>query len=69
MISVSCCPSFLLDLEGNRVRQLPDNTLVIEKVEREDAGTYVCQGQIRGRPINQRLNVSVVVNGQFCVTH
>lgn len=69
MISVSCCPSFLLALEGRRVRQKPDNTLFIEKVKREDAGTYVCQAQIRGRPVNQQLPVSVVVNGQFCVTH
>ncbi|XP_076593616.1 neural cell adhesion molecule 1 [Chaetodon auriga] len=47
---------------GRRVRQLPDNTLLIEKVKREDAGTYVCQAQIRGRPIYQQLSVSVVVN-------
>lgn len=69
MISISCCPSFLLALEGERVRQMPDNTLFIEKVKREDAGTYMCQAQIRGRPINKQLPVSVVVNGQFCVTH
>ncbi|XP_047191993.1 neural cell adhesion molecule 1 isoform X1 [Scophthalmus maximus] len=48
--------------EGERVRQLTDNTLRIEKVKREDAGTYVCQAQIRGRPIYQHLSVSVVVN-------
>ncbi|XP_038567932.1 neural cell adhesion molecule 1 [Micropterus salmoides] len=46
----------------NHVRQLPDNTLLIETVKREDAGTYVCQAQIRGRPIYQQLSVSVVVN-------
>ncbi|KAF0045126.1 hypothetical protein F2P81_001655 [Scophthalmus maximus] len=54
--------------EGERVRQLTDNTLRIEKVKREDAGTYVCQAQIRGRPIYQHLSVSVVVNDQYCVT-
>ncbi|XP_039974592.1 neural cell adhesion molecule 1 [Xiphias gladius] len=48
--------------EGERVRQLTDNTLHIEKVKREDAGTYVCQAQIRGRPIYRQLSVSVVVN-------
>lgn len=46
------------------MRQLTDNTLRIEKVKREDAGTYVCQAQIRGRPIYQHLSVSVVVNGE-----
>nr|XP_019946657.1 PREDICTED: neural cell adhesion molecule 1-like isoform X1 [Paralichthys olivaceus] len=48
--------------EGERLRQLPDNTLHIEKVRRDDAGTYVCQAQIRGRPVFQKLSVSVVVN-------
>ncbi|KAL3060604.1 hypothetical protein OYC64_015039 [Pagothenia borchgrevinki] len=47
---------------GKRVRRLPDNTVLIEKVKREDAGTYVCQAQIRGRPVYQQLSVSVVVN-------
>ncbi|XP_022609260.1 neural cell adhesion molecule 1-like isoform X3 [Seriola dumerili] len=48
--------------EGERVRQLTDNTLRIEKVRREDAGLYECQAYIRGRTINQKLPVSVVVN-------
>ncbi|XP_070768071.1 neural cell adhesion molecule 1 [Enoplosus armatus] len=48
--------------EGSRVRQLPDNRLCIEKVKREDAGTYMCRAQIRGRPIYQQLSVSVVIN-------
>ncbi|XP_035020725.2 neural cell adhesion molecule 1 isoform X1 [Hippoglossus stenolepis] len=48
--------------EGGRLRRLPDNTLHIEKVRREDAGTYVCQAQIRGRTIYQQLSVSVVIN-------
>lgn len=56
---------FCLTSEGRRVRQLSENTLLIEKVKREDAGTYLCQAQIRGRPIYQQLSVSVVVNGQF----
>ncbi|XP_034553796.1 neural cell adhesion molecule 1 [Notolabrus celidotus] len=49
---------------GGRVSRLPDNTLQIEEVQRDDAGTYTCQAQIRGRPIYQRLRVSVVVNVQ-----
>lgn len=59
--------SFFADItsEGKRVRQLPDNTLLIENAQREDAGTYVCQAQIRGRPIYQQLSVSVVINGQY----
>ncbi|XP_018539772.1 neural cell adhesion molecule 1 [Lates calcarifer] len=48
--------------EGERVHQMPDNTLHIEKVKREDAGTYVCRAQIKGRSIYQELAVSVVVN-------
>ena len=47
------------------MHQQADNTLYIEKVKREDAGTYVCQAQIKGRPITSDLIVSVVVNGQF----
>lgn len=46
-----------------RVRKMADNSLYIEKVQRKDAGTYVCQAQIRGRPISQQLTISVVVNG------
>ncbi|XP_068614849.1 neural cell adhesion molecule 1 [Brachionichthys hirsutus] len=53
---------FSLTSEGMRVHQLIDNTVVIEKVKREDAGTYRCQAQIRGRPIYQELAISVVVN-------
>ncbi|MED6276503.1 hypothetical protein CHARACLAT_003672 [Characodon lateralis] len=47
---------------GRRVRKMSDNALHIEKVKREDAGTYICQAQIKGRPIYQQLPVSVVVN-------
>uniref|UniRef100_A0A1A8S3Z0 Neural cell adhesion molecule 3 n=2 Tax=Nothobranchius TaxID=28779 RepID=A0A1A8S3Z0_9TELE len=47
---------------GRRVRKMPDNTLLIENVRRDDAGTYVCQAQIRGRPIYQELAISLVVN-------
>uniref|UniRef100_A0A3Q3WLZ6 Ig-like domain-containing protein n=1 Tax=Mola mola TaxID=94237 RepID=A0A3Q3WLZ6_MOLML len=42
--------------------RLSDNTLLMKKVRREDAGTYVCRAQIRGRPIYKELSVSVVVN-------
>ncbi|XP_053737229.1 neural cell adhesion molecule 1 [Synchiropus splendidus] len=48
--------------ERKRVRRMPDNTLLIEKVKREDAGTYLCVAQIKGRPISQQLPISVVVN-------
>lgn len=47
------------------MQQLQDNTLFIEKVKREDAGTYTCQAQIKGRPTSRKLPVSVVVNGRF----
>lgn len=46
------------------MRRLPDGAAHIGAVRREDAGTYVCVAQIRGRPITQELLVSVVVNGQ-----
>uniref|UniRef100_A0A8C2WG09 Neural cell adhesion molecule 3 n=1 Tax=Cyclopterus lumpus TaxID=8103 RepID=A0A8C2WG09_CYCLU len=46
----------------DRVRRLPDGTVHIKQVKREDAGTYVCLAQIRGRPIKEELPVSVVVN-------
>lgn len=50
---------------GGHMRKQSDNTLRIEKVKREDAGTYVCRAQIRGRPsIFMELSVSVVVNGK-----
>ncbi|XP_071381708.1 neural cell adhesion molecule 1 isoform X6 [Centroberyx affinis] len=51
-----------LHCEGNRVRQSGDNSLHIEAVRREDAGTYVCQARIKGRPISKQLSISVVVN-------
>ncbi|KAM8734058.1 neural cell adhesion molecule 1-B-like isoform 1-T1 [Acanthopagrus schlegelii] len=47
---------------GGQMHQLSDNTLLIEKVKRENAGTYECRAQIRGRPIYKLLSVSVVVN-------
>lgn len=50
------------------MRQLFDNKLLIEKVKREDAGTYECRAQIKGRPISKLLSVSVVVNGQYLFT-
>ncbi|KAM3838265.1 neural cell adhesion molecule 1 [Diretmus argenteus] len=51
-----------LHCEGARIRKLPDNSLRIEEVKREDAGTYVCQAAIKGRPISQKLSISMVVN-------
>ncbi|XP_030014772.1 neural cell adhesion molecule 1 isoform X1 [Sphaeramia orbicularis] len=47
---------------ATRVHQRTDNTLVIRNVKRDDGGTYVCQAQIRGRPVYQQQLVSVVVN-------
>nr|XP_020473237.1 LOW QUALITY PROTEIN: titin-like [Monopterus albus] len=58
------CICLLLSLTsgGERVHWLPNNTLRIGKVKRDDAGTmYVCQAQIRGRPIYQQLPISVVI--------
>lgn len=52
-----------LSLAGRRIHKKSDNTLHIEKVKRDDAGTYICQAQIKGRLIVQELPVSVVVNG------
>ncbi|KAJ0065826.1 hypothetical protein NL108_000048, partial [Boleophthalmus pectinirostris] len=52
---------FLMN-SARRVWQKKDNTLFIGQVKREDAGTYVCQAQIKGRPIFKSLSVSVVVN-------
>lgn len=39
-----------------------DSTLFIGEVKREDAGTYLCQAQIRGKLIVRSLSVSIVVN-------
>ncbi|XP_061633722.1 neural cell adhesion molecule 1 [Phyllopteryx taeniolatus] len=47
---------------GKNVQLLPDHTLVIGKVKRQDAGTFICQAQISGRPIFKQLSISVVVN-------
>ncbi|XP_015233365.1 PREDICTED: neural cell adhesion molecule 1-like isoform X1 [Cyprinodon variegatus] len=49
-------------ISGRRIHKKSDNTLHIEKVKRDDAGTYICQAQIKGRLIVQELPVSVVVN-------
>ncbi|XP_053183246.1 neural cell adhesion molecule 1 [Scomber japonicus] len=48
--------------EGRRVHQMQDNALRIGKVKGDDAGTYTCQAQIRGRPIRKDLPISVVIN-------
>ncbi|XP_074510903.1 neural cell adhesion molecule 1 isoform X2 [Sebastes fasciatus] len=47
---------------GQRVHHRPDNTVLIEKVRREDAGTYLCEAIIRGRPVHKELPITVVVN-------
>ncbi|XP_074510907.1 neural cell adhesion molecule 2-like [Sebastes fasciatus] len=54
---------------GQHVHHRPDNTVLIEKVRREDAGTYLCEAIIRGRPIHKELPITVV-NGRylFCIT-
>ncbi|XP_076869237.1 neural cell adhesion molecule 1 isoform X2 [Brachyhypopomus gauderio] len=41
---------------------LPDGTLQIANIQREDSGTYVCEGRIRGRKILRTLDISIVVN-------
>ena len=50
--------------EGDRVTRLQDNTLRIKNVRKDDAGAYTCQATIRGRPIKQDKQISVVVNGK-----
>ncbi|XP_057689188.1 neural cell adhesion molecule 1 [Corythoichthys intestinalis] len=47
---------------GRNVQQMPDNTLLFKKVKRQDTGTYVCNAQIKGRPVFKQLSISVVVN-------
>lgn len=65
-LAVCLCISVLVSLtSGSHLRQLPDNALLIKNVKREDAGTYFCQAKITGRMVEQRLSVSVVVNGQY----
>ncbi|KAK1806712.1 hypothetical protein P4O66_005212, partial [Electrophorus voltai] len=41
---------------------LPDGTLQIADIQKEDSGTYVCEGRIRGRKILKMLNISISVN-------
>lgn len=62
---LKCISLLSLPPAGSRLRKLRDNTLFIEKVKREDAGTYECQAQIIGRDIYRKLPVSVVINGQL----
>uniref|UniRef100_A0A8C4ZH90 Neural cell adhesion molecule 3 n=1 Tax=Gadus morhua TaxID=8049 RepID=A0A8C4ZH90_GADMO len=54
--------------EGDRVTRLQDNSLRIKNVRKDDAGTYTCQATIRGRPIKQDKQISVVVNAPPTVT-
>lgn len=51
-----------ISLNGGRRVYQQAGTLYIGSVKREDAGTYVCQAQIRGRQIFRSLSVSVVIN-------
>ncbi|KAM6967544.1 neural cell adhesion molecule 1 [Aplochiton taeniatus] len=52
----------VVDTSGKRLRQLPDNSLQIQKVSRDDAGSYVCEAKIKNRPITETLTISVAVN-------
>ncbi|XP_053467875.1 neural cell adhesion molecule 2 [Ictalurus furcatus] len=39
-----------------------DGSLQITNIQRENHGTYSCEGKIKGRPISETLNISVAVN-------
>ncbi|XP_062394665.1 neural cell adhesion molecule 1 isoform X2 [Sardina pilchardus] len=45
-----------------RITVRRDNFLQIDDIQREDRGTYTCKAYIKGRPISDTLNISVVVN-------
>ncbi|KAK0148453.1 Neural cell adhesion molecule 1 [Merluccius polli] len=47
-------------LRCEHVRLLQDNSLNIMNVSKDDAGKYVCQATIHGRPIQKMLEISVV---------
>ncbi|XP_028837173.1 neural cell adhesion molecule 1 isoform X1 [Denticeps clupeoides] len=46
----------------NRFVILPDKSLQIRKIERDDEGSYSCKATITGRPVSDMRNISVVVN-------
>ncbi|KAG7317898.1 hypothetical protein KOW79_018933 [Hemibagrus wyckioides] len=48
--------------DTSNLNVLPNGTLQITSIQRENHGTYVCQGKIKGRPKYETLNISVVVN-------
>ncbi|XP_027025682.2 neural cell adhesion molecule 1 [Tachysurus fulvidraco] len=52
----------VINNETNNLNVLPDGTLQITNIQRENHGTYVCEGKIKRRPIFRTLNISVVVN-------
>ncbi|XP_031432712.1 neural cell adhesion molecule 2 isoform X2 [Clupea harengus] len=55
--------STLLVADGNqRITVLPDNSLQIDDIQREDRGTYTCKASIKGRPVSKMQNISVVIN-------
>ncbi|XP_041962471.1 neural cell adhesion molecule 1 isoform X1 [Alosa sapidissima] len=47
-----------------RITVRPDNILQIDDIQREDRGTYTCKAFIKGRPLFETLDISVVVNTQ-----
>ncbi|KAB5532960.1 hypothetical protein PHYPO_G00126080 [Pangasianodon hypophthalmus] len=48
--------------DTSNLNVLPDGSLKITNIQRENHGTYGCEGKIKGRPISRTLNISVVVN-------
>lgn len=50
--------------DTNNLDVLPDGTLQITNIQRNNHGTYSCEGKIKGRPKSEFLNISVVVNGR-----
>ncbi|TSK20187.1 Neural cell adhesion molecule 1 [Bagarius yarrelli] len=52
----------VLNNDTSNLKVLPDGTLQIINIQRENHGTYNCEGKIKGRPKSEILNISVVVN-------
>ncbi|KAI5092347.1 neural cell adhesion molecule 1-like isoform X2 [Silurus meridionalis] len=48
--------------DTNNLSVLSDGSLQITNIQRQNHGTYVCEGKIKRRPVAKTLNISVVVN-------
>ncbi|XP_060756264.1 neural cell adhesion molecule 2 [Neoarius graeffei] len=52
----------VLNNDTSNLSVLSDGSLQITNIQRENHGTYGCEGKIKGRPKSETLNISVVVN-------